>query len=248
MSKVIHLQRLDSGIGVVILEDRASRNTFSRSFVEGLRNVFAEVALDTSLRVIVVHGYDNYFCCGGTKEELLTITDGKLQFTDANFFDLLLQCEIPVIAAMQGHALGGGLAFGAFADLLVMAQEAIYSANFMRYGFTPGMGATYIIPRKFGEVLGTEMLYGALSYHGGELRQRGAGAQIVTRDKVVSSALTLAHELADKPRVALLELKRHLAAPIRQALPEIVERELAMHKVTFAQAEVRQRIETLFGN
>lgn len=248
MSVVIHLQRPGAGIGVVILEDRASRNTFSRYFVEGLRNVFAEVARDTSLRVIVVHGYDNYFCCGGTKDELLTITDGKLQFTDANFFDLLLQCDLPVIAAMQGHALGGGLAFGAFADLLVMAEEAIYSANFMRYGFTPGMGATYIIPRKFGDVLGGEMLYGALSYHGGELRQRGAGARIVTRDKVISSALTLAQELADKPRVALLELKRHLSAPIRQVLPEIIERELAMHKVTFAQPEVRERIETLFGN
>ncbi|MBV8706566.1 MAG: enoyl-CoA hydratase/isomerase family protein [Acidobacteriaceae bacterium] len=248
MNSVIHLQRLSPGIGIVKLEDRVSRNTFSRAFVEGLCNVFAEIARDTSLRVIVVQGYDSYFCCGGTKEELLTITEGKLQFTDSNFFDLLIQCELPVIAAMQGHALGGGLAFGAFADILVMAEEAIYSANFMRYGFTPGMGATYIIPRKFGETLGSEMLFTALGYHGGELRQRGAGARIVSRDQVATTALSIARELADKPRATLLQLKQHLAAPIREALPKVVERELAMHRITFAQPEVRERIETLFGN
>ena len=133
-------------------------------------------------------------------------------------------------------------------DMLVMAEEAIYSANFMRYGFTPGMGATYILPLKFGEVLGAEMLFSANGYHGGELRERGAGARVVPRDKVVPTAMGLARELADKPRVALIELKKRLARPVREALPRVVEQELAMHKVTFAQPEVRERIETLFGN
>ena len=83
-----------------------------------------------------------------------------------------------MISAMQGHALGGGLAFGCFADIIVMGVECIYSANFMKYGFTPGMGATYIIPRKFGEVLGTEMLLTAKNYYGSELKERGASAKI----------------------------------------------------------------------
>lgn len=248
MSEVIHLRRIEASIGVVALEDRLHRNTFSRPFVEGLRRVFTEIQASSELKVIVVHGYDNYFCCGGTKDELLTIVEGKLQFTDAQFFDLLLQCELPVIAAMQGHALGGGLAFGCFADMIILAEEALYSANFMRYGFTPGMGATYIVPKKFGECLGAEMLFGALSYHGGELRDRGAGMRVVSRERVIETALMLARELADKPRLALLELKRQLARPLREALPQVIARELEMHRVTFAQPEVRQRIEARFGN
>ncbi len=249
MSQVIHLRRRAEGrIGVVALEDHASRNTFSRLFVEGVQQVFAEIAADPLLKVIVVHGFGNYFCCGGTKEELIGITDGHLQFTDAEFFDLMLHCELPVISAMQGHALGGGLAFGCFADLLILATESLYSANFMRYGFTPGMGGTYIIPRRFGECLGNEMLFAARSYHGGELRNRGATMTIVPRDEVIGKALELAEELAELPRVALTELKAHLARPIREALGGVVERELAMHRVTFAQPEVRERIESLFGN
>ncbi len=248
MNEAVSLKRTENGIAIVALEDRVSKNTFSGTFVNGLLRVFAEIDVDTRLKAVVVHGYDSYFCCGGTKEELLNILEGKLQFTDAGFYDVFVRCKIPVIAAMQGHALGGGLALGCFADMIVLSEESLYSANFMRYGFTPGMGATYIIPRKFGECLGAEMLLAATSYHGGELRNRGATMPVVKREKVIETALGMAREIADKPRVALMELKRHLVKPIREALPGVIESELAMHRITFAQPEVRGRIETRFGS
>ena len=65
-------------------------------------------------------------------------------FCGLSILPLLLDCKIPTIAAMQGHALGGGLAFGCYADLIILAEECFYSANFMNHGFTPGMGATYV--------------------------------------------------------------------------------------------------------
>ena len=246
-SPVVRLVYSEEGIATVAMEDRASKNTFSPELVTGLFDVFARIRDEARAKVVLVHGFDNYFCCGGTQAELLAIQEGRLQFTDARFFDLLLQCEVPALAAMQGHALGGGLAFGCFADLIVLAEECLYSANFMRYGFTPGMGATYIVPRKFGEILGAEMLYGAANYHGGELKSRGAGARVVKKAEVIATATALARELAEKPRIALLELKRTLAATIRAELPRVIEREVEMHRVTFAQPGVRARIEGRFG-
>jgi polyketide biosynthesis enoyl-CoA hydratase PksI len=251
MDEVVKLEMRD-GIAVVKLEEREFRNTFSKRFVYGLKEVFATIAGQSALKVVVVHGYENYFCCGGTKEELLELYEGigqgKAQFTDLNFHDLLLKCEIPVIAAMQGHALGGGLAFGSFADLIVLAEECIYSANFMKYGFTPGMGATYIIPKKFGWTLGQEMLFSADNYYGKALKERGAPIAIVKKNEVISKAMALAATLADKPVLSLKVLKEHLNREIRAALPGIIEKELAMHKQTFTQPEVLKRIEQLFGN
>lgn len=244
---VVRLAYSPDDIATVAMEDRASKNTFSPELVAGLFDVFARIRAEARAKVVLIHGFDNYFCCGGTRAELLAIQERRLDFTDARFFDLLLQCEVPTIAAMQGHALGGGLAFGCFADLIVMAEECLYSANFMRYGFTPGMGATCIVPRKFGEILGAEMLYGAAGYHGGELRARGVGARVVKKAEVLATATTLATELAEKPRVALLELKRTLAAQLRADLPRVIEREVEMHRVTFAQPGVRARIEERFG-
>lgn len=246
MSDVIKFRR-EGAIGIVAIEERESKNTFSKRFIEGIMEVFDQIGKMQDLKVVVVHGYDNYFCCGGTKEELVGIFEGRLQFNDLNFYDILLRCEIPVIAAMQGHALGGGLAFGSYADMIVLGRECLVAANFMKYGFTPGMGATYMIPLKFGSMLGNEMLFSARNYSGEEIRERGAPFKIVKKDEVIATAMKMAQELADKPRLSLKVLKEHLTRDIRATLPKIIEAEIAMHKITFAQPEVRKRIEEMFG-
>jgi polyketide biosynthesis enoyl-CoA hydratase PksI len=247
MSEVVKLSTTPEGIAVLSLEDRASSNTFTTAFIDGLMRAFDQIRANRDLKTVVVHGYDTYFCCGGTKEELIAILEGRLEFADSPFYDIFLQCELPVIAAMQGHALGGGLVLGCYADLIVMAEESLYGAVFMKYGFTPGMGGTYIVPKKFGDMLGSEMLFTARNFYGQELKGRGIGARVVKRADVISTAMALARDLADKPRLALTELKARLAAPLRAALPDVVAHELAMHKATFAQPEVRSRIESLFG-
>ncbi|MEM7346573.1 MAG: polyketide synthase [Chloroflexota bacterium] len=246
-SDVVNLTYPEKNIALIAMEERTYRNTFSKALVQGLMTAFQQISENTAIKVVVLHGYDNYFCCGGTQEELLNIYEGKITFDDLAFYRLLLDCEVPTISAMQGHALGGGLAFGCYADTIVMAEESLYSANFMKYGFTPGMGATYIIPYKFGSLLGHELLFSANNYHGGVLRERGISAKVVKKQAVISSALALARDLADKPLVSLKLLKAHLTDPIKQALPAIIEKELAMHEISFSQPEVRNRIETLFG-
>lgn len=247
MTEVVSLTYPEPAIAVVEMAERTYRNTFSAALIDGLLNVFAEIQQNPAVRVVVVHGYDNYFCCGGTQEELLKIFEGKLRFDELAFYRLLLDCEVPTISAMQGHGIGGGLAFGCYADFIIMAEEALYSANFMRYGFTPGMGATYIIPHKFGELLGGELLYTANNFHGGTLRARGIPANVVKKQEVISTAMTLACDLAEKPVISLKLLKAHLTQRVKAELPAIIEQELAMHEISFRQPEVRERIETLFG-
>jgi polyketide biosynthesis enoyl-CoA hydratase PksI len=245
--QVVKLSYAESGIAVVEMADRAARNTFSQPLIEGINKVFGAINQNQAVKTVVIHGFDNYFCCGGTQEELMNIFSGKLTFADLDFYRILLDCEVPVIAAMQGHAIGGGLAFGCYADMLVLAEEAIYSTNFMKYGFTPGMGATYMIPYKFGPSIGHELLYSANTYHGGVLRDKGIPVPVVKKADVIPKALQLAKQLADKPRRSLQILKHHLTQDIRAKLPAIIEQELAMHRVTFHLPEVKQRIEALFG-
>jgi len=246
-SSVVNLRYPESGIAMVEMIDKAARNTFSHALITGLSTVFAEIKQNTTVKVVLIHGYDNYFCCGGTQEELMNIFSGKLTFNDLDFYRLLLDCEVPVIAAMQGHGIGGGLVFACYADMLVLAEEAIYSTNFMKYGFTPGMGATYMVPYKFGPTIGHELLYTANTYHGGVLREKGVPIPVVKKVDVIPKALQLARQLTDKPRNSLKILKHHLMQEVRAKLPPIIEQELAMHLETFHQPEVKHRIEALFS-
>jgi len=241
----------------VALEEREFKNTFTTRLIDGLQDVFSLIQADADIKAVVVHGYGNYFCCGGTKEELVDLYHGfknkaddsrVIQFADLQLHDLFLRCKVPVIAAMQGHAIGGGLAMGCFADLMVMGKQCIYSANFMKYGFTPGMGATYILPERFGATLAAEMLLTARSYYGSELQKCGVPITIVDKDEVIEVAASVAQDLVEKPRQSLIMLKEHLTRKIRAELPAAVEGELDMHRISFAQPEVLTRIDQFFGN
>jgi polyketide biosynthesis enoyl-CoA hydratase PksI len=237
----------DPGVAQITMRDREHKNTFSSALIHGLIRAFEDIRAHPGYRVAVLTGYDNYFCSGGTREALAMLHQGKGKFTDTNLYSLALECEIPVIAAMQGHGIGGGFVFGLFADVVVLGRESIYTTNFMKYGFTPGMGATYVLPAKLGSALAQEMLITARNYRGEELARRGVPFAVLPRAEVLAYAHELARDIADKPRVALVALKDHLVRHARQGLPEVIEQEVAMHGVTFHRPEVADRIDRLFG-
>jgi polyketide biosynthesis enoyl-CoA hydratase PksI len=248
MSSVVELSEVGPGILQVAMQDRLNKNTFSPELMQGLVDAFAHIQCNESYRVAILTGYDSYFASGGTKEGLHSIQQGKSKFSDVNLYSLALDCDIPIISAMQGHGIGGGFVFGLFADFVVLSRESVYTTNFMKYGFTPGMGATYILAKKFGISLGHELLMTARTYRGDDLAKRGVPFPVLPRTDVLAYARQLAADLADKPRISLVMLKAHLVAQMRRDLPAVIEQELAMHEVTFSQPEVRERIERLFGN
>lgn len=244
---VVALHQIEPGIVQVTMQDRVHKNTFTKELVVGLVKAFEAIEADSSSKAVILTGYDSYFASGGTQEGLLAIQEGREKFTDVNFYSLPLNCKIPVIASMQGHGIGGGFVLGLYCDFVVLSRESVYTTNFMKYGFTPGMGATYILPKKLGFGLGEELLLNAANYRGAELEKRGIPFPVLPRQEVMSHALDLARQLAEKPGFSLITLKEHLVSPIREKLPGIIEKEIKMHEATFRQPEVRDRINGLFG-
>jgi polyketide biosynthesis enoyl-CoA hydratase PksI len=229
------------------MQDRASKNTFSNELMRGLMQAFYTVAHTPHCRAVIVTGYDSYFCSGGTQQALLSLHAGQGKFSDSNLYSLPLECEVPVISAMQGHGIGGGFVFGMFADCVVLSRESVYTTNFMKYGFTPGMGATCVLPKKLGMALAEEMLISARTYRGAELEKRGVPFPVVARSEVLETARALARDIAEKPRNSLVTLKAHLVADLRNELAGFVAAEELMHEKTFHHDEVRERIESVFG-
>lgn len=243
----VFLRIIDDSIAIVTMQDKQNRNMFDKELLTGLMAKFAEIERNKKIKVVILTGYENIFSMGGTQGQLLDIADQKRSFTDAPFlYRGLLECSVPVIAAIQGHASGGGLLFGLYADMVVMAEEGIYSAVFMKYGFTPGMGATYILKEKLGYNLAVEMMHTAASFTGAELSQRGASVTFKKSGDVIKEALRIARLLTEKPLVALQTLKRELSARILQELPVYIERERLMHEETFTKPEVKERIQHFY--
>ncbi|MBL1275964.1 MAG: enoyl-CoA hydratase/isomerase family protein, partial [Ectothiorhodospiraceae bacterium] len=240
--------QIDDGIAIVTLQDRANRNMFTQRFIHGLAARLVQAQQTPGVKTIILTGYDNVFCMGGSREELMTLVERKADVDDFPFlFRGLLECKIPVIAAIQGHAVGGGLVFGLYADVVVMSEDGVYSANFMKYGFTPGMGATMILREKLGPNLATEMMFTAKSLAGAELHARGASLVFRKSGDVLSEAVSIARTLCEKPLYALEVLKKELSGRVLEGLPDIIKRETRMHAHTFTQPEVRKRVQAYFA-
>lgn len=121
---------------------------------------------------------------------------------------------------------------GLFADFVILARESIHTTNFMKYGFTPGIGATLAVQEKLGLSLGEEMLLMADTYSGEALANRGIPFRVVLREEVLERAYEMACLLVEKPRHSLVTIKKHLTRGVRARLPGVVEQELKMHKQT----------------
>ncbi|WP_052700130.1 beta-ketoacyl synthase N-terminal-like domain-containing protein [Methylocucumis oryzae] len=232
-SEVVSLCRYDNGIALITLADKRAKNTFTPEFVDGVLMAFADIAEAQCDKVVVLTGFEQYFACGGTQQGLLAIQQGLAKFTDEQSYCAPLFCELPVLAAMQGHAIGAGWAMGLYCDVSLFSEESRYQSPYLRYGFTPGAGSTLIFPQKLGKAFSFEILYSAQTYTGHELKQRGISQRVLPRERVLPSALAIAAALCQMPRARLIAEKQQRVQELRQQLFTVFAEELAMHDKTF---------------
>lgn len=247
-SSLVGLTVDDDGVATLAMRDEAGKNAFSRAMVAALTGAFDEVARRQDVKVCVVSGLPAVFSAGGDREVLLGLADGTIAPYDLLLTRSLLEVPVPTIAAMAGAAVGGGLVFGLACDMVVLARESRYGANFMDLGFTPGMGSTRLLQFAVGEYVAAEMLLGGQYFRGEHFAGRGQINAVVPRAEVEARALEMARRIADKPRPALLLLKRALALPRRRAFEEARTVESMMHEVCFADPQTLARIRENYGH
>jgi polyketide biosynthesis enoyl-CoA hydratase PksI len=233
----------DDGVAELHMCDEAGNNAFSRVFVAELLERMAELARDRKAKVIIVRGLPEVFSAGGDRGVLLDLAEGRIEPYDLELTRNLIELPVPTIAAVEGHAVGGGLVFALACDMVVLARESRYGTNFMDLGFTPGMGTTGLLQFAVGEYVAAEMMFGCQYFKGSQLERCATVNDIVDRSKVLARARKLAARLTDKPRYAIELLKRQLALPRRQAFERARTAESMMHQVCFGQPETRARIE-----
>jgi polyketide biosynthesis enoyl-CoA hydratase PksI len=233
----------DRGVARVVMADASGRNAMSPLFVRELSETLAELAARADARVAVLLGLPEVFSSGASRDMLEAILDGKVAPSDIVLSKAVLDLPVPVIAAMEGHAVGGGLALGLCADVILLARESSYGCNFMNLGFTPGMGTTRLLEHVLSPALAHEMMYTGQFFHGSHFEGRSGFNYILPRAQVRAKAMDLAARIAEKPRLAVEALKRVLATAKRQAFEESRAAEAMMHAITFAGPDVRRLIE-----
>jgi polyketide biosynthesis enoyl-CoA hydratase PksI len=231
------------GLAEIALIDAVGRNALSEELVAELLEKLDRVSCDPNVNVVVLRGQSDVFCSGAPRRLLLDLVSGKTAPVDIVLSKRMLDLPVPVIAAMEGHAVGGGLALGLCADIVLLAEESRYGCNFMDMGFTPGMGITRLLEHVLSPALAFELMMTGELRRGVTFKGNSGINYVLPRSEIWLRAQDLALRIAEKPRKALTMLKRTLSLPRRQAFEATFTLETLMHEVSFAAPDARQRIE-----
>lgn len=213
--------------------------------IRALRALVTELDGTSEVRALVLEGGDRHFSAGATLDTLVDPDAAeRIHALVGEAARLLLAIPVPTVAAMCGHALGGGLMYGLWCDCAFLATEALYGANFVDLGFTPGMGSTALLPELLGPALARELLLTGRVVTGRELAALAPGFAhaIVPRAEVRDRAFALADELARPPAAAVRLAKAQLAERRRATLDEALRGERNVHRLVFGRADTRDHI------
>ena len=223
------------GVRELRLQDAARDNALSEPLVAALVAALAAAGADPAVRCVLLTGLPRVFCAGADPEMLRSLVAGGRAPTELVRARHLLELPVPVVAAAEGPAVGGGLALLLSADLVFLAEEARYGANFTALGITPGMGSTCLLEHALSPAVAHELLYTGRYVRGRELRALGAGVNgILPAAQVRAAALDRATRVALVRRAALGALKRTLTLSRREALQRAFTLESLMHEVSRA--------------
>lgn len=230
-------------IAQVQMLDEGGKNSLSHQFVSELTQHITALGKNENIKVLILSGLPSVFCAGADMDTLKQLGEGKIKPVDILLSKTLLDVPVPMIAAMEGHAVGGGLAVGLCADIAILAEESRYGCSFMNMGFTPGMGITRLMEHYMSPAIAHEMQYTGTNIKGRDLIGKTNFNHIVPQKEVLPLAFQLAEAIAEKPVKALRVLKRYLAMRRRKLFEETYGVESMMHELTFNQHDIINTID-----
>jgi len=246
MPAKVSVARVDEAVARVQMDDPGQQNRLTDELIDELMAALRALGADPTVKAVVLMGRSDVFCGGGTLEMLQKVSSGDVHAKDVLLPAQLIEFPVPIIAALEGHAVGAGLALALSGDIVVASESARYSANFTSMGFTPGLGVTSLLPALVGYSFATEMIMTAKFYKGRELKARGLFTHVVPAAEVLPLAMDIAARIAERPRHILTMLKAELALPRRRLLTEAVAREHLMHQICFSRPDTQEMIEAAY--
>jgi polyketide biosynthesis enoyl-CoA hydratase PksI len=146
MSKKVYVTRVEAGVGRIHIDDASHQNRLTDDLIDELMDALRALASDANVDVVILTGRKDVFCGGGTRETLRAVASGNVQVKDLELPVHMVDFPVPIVGALEGHAVGAGLAVGLYCDIVVASSSSRYGLNFTSMGFTPGMGVTGFLP------------------------------------------------------------------------------------------------------
>ncbi len=202
-------------IATITLNRPDNRNSMTPELLDGFAAAVARVKAEPGLRCVIITGTGRCFSAGADFKSQIQRAGSEQMPHERSFamyqpFLSVLDIEVPVIAALNGHAVGGGFGLALVCDLRIAHRDSKYGANFTRLGLHPGMAITYLLPRLVGVSRAAELLFTGRLFSGQEAEAMGLATAATSAAEVMAEANGLAAAIAASAPAAVRMTKRSL--------------------------------------
>ncbi len=237
---------IDRHVATITLNRPENRNSMTPEVLAGFGEAIAKVRKDRDVRALVITGRGKSFCAGADFRSqqggaVVEGDAGPLPFERALEmyapFLSVLDVEVPVIGALNGHAIGAGCDLACMCDIRVASESAKFAESFVKLGIIPGDGGAWLLPRIVGFSKATELALTGEMIDAAEALRIGLVSEVVAPEELIATARRIADKIAANPPHAVRMTKRLLREGQTAELKNILEMSAAMQALAHATAD-----------
>ncbi|WP_457968534.1 enoyl-CoA hydratase [Acinetobacter calcoaceticus] len=195
-------------IAIVKINRPEAKNALNGEVRKQLAQIFSELSFNDEINAVVLTGGDEVFAAGADLKEMATATSTEMLLRHTErYWNTISQCPKPVIAAVNGYALGGGCELAMHADIIIAGKSAVFGQPEIKVGLMPGAGGTQRLFRAVGKFHAMRMIMTGAMVKAEEAYIIGLVSQVTEDDQTIPTAIQMAQSLAKMPPIALQQIK-----------------------------------------
>lgn len=238
--------RVEDGVAIAAI-NRPPANALSRGLIMEVDELLNEVENNDEVRVVVLHGEGRFFSAGADIKEFTQVSSGeefsKLSASGQKVFERVETFHKPVIAAIHGAALGGGLELAMSCQMRFVTENAKLGLPELQLGLIPGFAGTQRLPRYVGVAKAAEMLLTSDPISGTEAAQLGLANRACTEEDLLPQTLTIAKKIAKKSPVSVKAAIEMLQYSKHEGYHKGVEAEANSFGAVFVSEDAKEGIQ-----
>jgi enoyl-CoA hydratase len=229
-------------VGLIRLNRPAALNALCAALIRELGRALDALETDDAIGAVVITGSDRAFAAGADIKEMsgLSYMDVYLSDFITDGWERITTCRKPIIAAVAGHALGGGCEVAMMCDTIIAADTAKFGQPEILLGVIPGSGGTQRLTRFVGKAKAMDMILTGRTMDAAEAERSGLVSRVVPADKLLDEALGVAKRIAEMSRPAVMIAKEAVNRAYETSLAEGVRFERRVFHSLFATEDQKE--------
>ena len=231
---IITCETLDNGVSVITLNRPKVRNALNAELRAQMAERFIQLNNDPKTKAIVLTGGNKVFAAGADINDFLTAktVDVYLRHSE-RYWDAITDCRKPIIAAVNGYALGGGCELAMHADIIVAGKSAKFGQPEIKIGLMPGAGGTQRLFRLLGKHKAMKLILTGDMISADQADQMGLVSEVVDDEATIKRAIEIAEQLAGYSPIALTQIKEVANLGVDMPLPAALALERKAFQILF---------------